>query len=110
MSDTADHPWAEFYRAEEAEDPQPRQRANGRDAEDWKSEPWDHPLDPWHRMDLPRLQGIVIPKRRFIAPSWVPVHETTGLGGAGGDGKTLLAQMLVTAGALGRADPLLAIA
>jgi RecA-family ATPase len=70
--------------------------------DDPNSPPWDHPLAPWHHLDLVRLQGIAVPVRRWIVPGWVPALETTGLSGPGGDGKTLLAQMLATAAALGK--------
>src|SRR5215472_12723107 len=82
------------WRAAEAE----HQRPRGLDEQQGR---WDHPIDPWHPMDLSRLQGLEIPKRRFVITPWVPMIETTGLGGSGGDGKTLLAQMLATSAALG---------
>lgn len=48
------------------------------------------------------LQGLVIPPRQWLVRSWAPWGVVTGLYGEGGLGKTLLAQQLQTAGALGR--------
>jgi RecA-family ATPase len=46
------------------------------------------------------LQGVPVPARRFIVPSWIPIGRATGLYGIGGAGKTTLMQMLCTAAAL----------
>jgi RecA-family ATPase len=48
------------------------------------------------------LQGKPVPQRRWLVPDWIPWRRVTGLYGAGGEGKTLLAQMLMTACALGQ--------
>jgi RecA-family ATPase len=47
------------------------------------------------------LAGLIIPERRWLVPDWVPMARVTGLYGAGGEGKTLIAQMLATACAIG---------
>lgn len=41
------------------------------------------------------------PERRWVVPQWVPEREVVLLGGAGGQGKSLLAQQLMTATAIG---------
>lgn len=47
------------------------------------------------------LQGIEPPKREWIVDGWLPVGTTTSLYGGAGFGKTLLAQQLQTATAIG---------
>jgi RecA-family ATPase len=49
-----------------------------------------------------RWQGVSIPERQWIAQPWIPRGAVTLLGGAGGEGKSLLSQMLLTSVALGR--------
>jgi RecA-family ATPase len=69
----------------------PRQgpRANGRD-------------DPLDIVDPSTLEGgSAVPPRRWLVPEWVPMNRVTALYGAGGEGKTRLAQMLATACAIG---------
>jgi RecA-family ATPase len=67
-----------------------RRRALGDDA------PVLAPIDPitWH--------GRNIPERRWIVPDWIPHGTVTAIYGDGGVGKTLVAQQLLTACALGR--------
>ncbi len=48
------------------------------------------------------LQGRPVPDRRWIVPDWVPCGVATALYGPGGYGKSLLAQQLMTATALGK--------
>jgi len=38
-----------------------------------------------------------IPERQWLVPDWIPMARATSLYGAGGEGKTLVAQMLATA-------------
>lgn len=64
---------------------------NGRDP-DGKVEPLA-PVDPSQLADIP------VPPRRWLVQDWVPLARATALYGAGGEGKTLLAQMLATASA-----------
>lgn len=54
------------------------------------------PIDPitWHGRD--------IPERRWIVTDWIPHGTVTAIYGDGGVGKTLVAQQLLTACALGR--------
>jgi RecA-family ATPase len=66
---------------------------NGHDP-DWKAEPLA-PVDPSTLADIP------VPSRLWLVPDWVPMARPTGLYGAGGEGKTLLAQILATAAAIG---------
>jgi AAA domain len=51
-------------------------------------------------IDPTTLHGLPVPPRRWLVPDWIPMARVTGLYGAGGEGKTLLAQMLATAGAV----------
>jgi RecA-family ATPase len=53
------------------------------------------PIDPTTLADIP------VPERQWLVPDWIPMARATGLYGAGGEGKTLLAQMLATACAIG---------
>lgn len=45
-------------------------------------------------------QGKQIPERQWIIQQWIPRRAVTMLGGAGGEGKSLLAQMLLTSAAV----------
>lgn len=47
------------------------------------------------------LAGLMVPQRQWLVPDWVPQCRATALYGAGGEGKTLLAQQLATACAIG---------
>ena len=72
-------------------------KVNGHDAEDpRKLLPARSPLD-WER-----LESEEPPKREWALEHWLPRHHTSLLAGRGGIGKTLLAQHLGTAMALGR--------
>jgi RecA-family ATPase len=53
-------------------------------------------IDPTSLVDVP------VPQRRWLVGEWVPLARATALYGAGGEGKTLLAQMLATACAIGQ--------
>lgn len=53
-------------------------------------------------LDLTTLQDKPVPPLRWLVPWWIPWGRVTGLYGAGGEGKTLLIQQLMTATALGR--------
>jgi RecA-family ATPase len=59
------------------------------------------PLPPLRIIDPGVYQGKPVPERRWIVPDWIPVGYVTGLYGPGGYGKTLIAQQLQTALALG---------
>ena len=48
------------------------------------------------------LQDRVVPVREWIVHNWIPHGQVTMLGGDGGIGKTLVAQQLLTACAIGR--------
>jgi RecA-family ATPase len=81
--------WLPTDALEEAEDTEPG--PNGR-----VTEPVELlPIDPT------TLADVAVPERQWLVPDWIPMARATGLYGAGGDGKTLLAQMLATACAIG---------
>jgi RecA-family ATPase len=69
--------------------------ANGldRDTERWQSEPLA-PVDP------ATLNGLPVPPRQWLVRDWLPDGRVTALYGSGGEGKTILAQMLATACAI----------
>jgi RecA-family ATPase len=69
-----------------------RHRANGYDG--------DEPIDPLSFVNPATLDGIPVPPRQWLVPEWIPLARVTGLYGAGGEGKTILAQMLATACAI----------
>jgi RecA-family ATPase len=71
-----------------------RHRANGRDDDQRENETLA-PVDPT------TLDGIPVPPRQWLVPEWIPLARVTALYGAGGEGKTILAQMLATACAIG---------
>ena len=78
---------------EEAEDAPPgRPQPNGHDH---AAAPSLAPVDP------SILHEVPVPPRQWLAPDWIPIARATSLYGAGGEGKTLLAQMLATACAIG---------
>jgi RecA-family ATPase len=79
----------------EAEDEAQRVGPNGHDEEVTTSEPLDF-INPTDLTDLP------VPERRWLVPDWIPTARATALYGPGGEGKTLLAQMLATACAIGK--------
>jgi RecA-family ATPase len=69
-------------------------QANG-GGDDWRA---NEPLAP---LDPATLDGLPVPPREWLVPDWVPMGRVTALYGAGGEGKTILGQMLATACALG---------
>jgi hypothetical protein len=52
-------------------------------------------------LDPLRLENDPQISRQWLVDGWLPMGETCGLGGAGGEGKTLLAHQLATVSALG---------
>jgi AAA domain len=72
-------------------------RANGHAPQ----EPPTPPAPPRKRIDWQSLDGRDPPAREWIIPYWIPHRHTTLLAGRGGVGKTLLAQHLGAALALG---------
>jgi RecA-family ATPase len=52
-------------------------------------------------IDPTSLQGALVPDRPWLCPDWIPDHAVTGISGTGGIGKSLLAQQLLTATAIG---------
>jgi len=60
------------------------------------------PGDRLQLLDPTTLFGIPVPDRPWLVPDWIPMRRATALYGAGGEGKTLLAQQLATACAIGR--------
>jgi hypothetical protein len=59
--------------------------------------------NPLHPITPVSLKGLQVPVREWIVPEWIPRGVVTGLYGDGGLGKSLLAQQLQTAIALGSA-------
>lgn len=81
------------------EEPHARSKSNGRAKEAPKAQPAITRRPPmcWEDLD-----GKEPPPREWIIPHWVPAAHLTLLSGRGGVGKTLLAQHMATALALGR--------
>lgn len=52
-------------------------------------------------VDPTTLADVPVPPRQWLVPDWVPQRRATALYGAGGEGKTLIAQQLATACAIG---------
>ena len=52
-------------------------------------------IDPTTLADKP------VPEREWLVLDWIPMQRVTGLYGAGGEGKTLLAQQLATSCSVG---------
>jgi RecA-family ATPase len=52
-------------------------------------------------IDPADLHGVPVPRRQWLVPDWIPMARATSLYGSGGEGKTLLAQMLATCCAIG---------
>jgi len=73
---------------------------------------WDIPNPPDEDFDAPppaltpfdptTLDGAPVPERQWLVRNWIPMKRVTALYGRGGEGKTILAQMLATATALGK--------
>ena len=59
-------------------------------------------VEPFPYRLVSEFEGEAIPERRWLVPGWIPQGQVTLLGGDGGVGKSLLAQQLMTALALGR--------
>jgi RecA-family ATPase len=53
------------------------------------------------KSNVASLQGVPVPERQWLVPDWIPMARATSLYGSGGEGKTLLAQMLATSCAIG---------
>jgi RecA-family ATPase len=70
-----------------------RRQANGHD-DDWRE------IEPLAPSDPATLDGLPVPLRQWLVTDWVPLGRVTALYGAGGEGKTILAQMLATACAI----------
>lgn len=60
-----------------------------------------HDPAPFISIDPATLYGLPVPQRQWLVPDWIPMARATSLYGAGGEGKTLLAQMLATSCAIG---------
>jgi RecA-family ATPase len=88
-------PWLDGDPEAEAERERYRQsQPNGRDQA-------ERPAD-LTAIDPSSLDGVPVPPRQWLVPDWVPMLRATALYGAGGEGKTILAQMLATACAIGK--------
>jgi RecA-family ATPase len=61
----------------------------------------DGPTEPLIPIDPTTLHGLAVPQRQWLVPDWIPKARATSLYASGGEGKTLLAQMLATACAIG---------
>lgn len=61
----------------------------------------DGGLVPLDVVDPITLQGCPIPQREWLIPGWIPWGAVTALYGDGGTGKSLIAQMLLTAAGTG---------
>lgn len=59
--------------------------------------PDPEPLVP---IDPATLYGLPVPPRQWLVPNWIPMARASSIYGEGGEGKTLLAQMLATACAI----------
>lgn len=58
-------------------------------------------VEPFPFSVVSALEGLPIPERRWLVPDWIPRGQVTKIDGDGGIGKTLVAQQLMTAAALG---------
>lgn len=59
-------------------------------------------VEPFPYKVVSEFEGETIPERRWLVPDWIPDGQVTKIDGDGGIGKTLVAQQLMTATALGR--------
>ena len=59
-------------------------------------------VEPFPYRLVSEFEGKAVPERRWLVPGWIPDGQVTKLDGDGGIGKSLLAQQLLTAAALGR--------
>ncbi|MCH9050080.1 MAG: AAA family ATPase [Proteobacteria bacterium] len=62
----------------------------------------DGHVEPFRYSIVGAFEGKPTPERRWLVPGWIPQGQVTMLSGDGGIGKSLLAQQLMTAAALGR--------
>jgi hypothetical protein len=92
MSDAFEEAWPDD--AETVDERSAQRKRNGHAGDDQSGEPLT-PIDPTTLADIP------VPERQWLVPNWIPMARATSLYGAGGEGKTLLAQMLATACAIG---------
>jgi RecA-family ATPase len=58
------------------------------------------PQEPLVAVDPVALFGIPAPHRQWLVADWIPMSRVTAIYGAGGEGKTILGQMLATACAI----------
>ena len=61
-----------------------------------------HDGEPLNVINPTVFEGLPVPQRRWLVTNWIPLGRVTGLYGAGGEGKTLVAQMLATSCAIGQ--------
>ncbi len=61
-----------------------------------------HDGEPSNVINPTVFEGLPVPQRRWLVTNWIPLGRVTGLYGAGGEGKTLVAQMLATSCAIGQ--------
>lgn len=74
---------------------------NGANHDSGNKSPWLHDPEPIETLDFVTLADNPATTRAWAVPAWFPMLETVGLGGPGGEGKTLLAQTFATAQTLG---------
>jgi RecA-family ATPase len=84
----------EFFETEDAAAREQAAKPNGATIQ--------QPGEPLITIDPADLADASVPPRQWLVPDWIPMARATALNGAGGEGKTLLAQMLATACAIGR--------
>jgi 5S rRNA maturation endonuclease (ribonuclease M5) len=65
-----------------------------RDVSTWLDHIADAPLS--NRLDWARLDGMPLPEREWAIDHWIPMGHVTLLSGAGGTGKSLVAQALAS--------------
>jgi RecA-family ATPase len=75
-------------------------REAGRRSQQERDNPKPPPA-PLAFIDPTELHGLPIPERQWVVPGWLPSAAVTLHYAAGGEGKTLLAQMLMTSAATG---------